>query len=126
MSDLIADGVAWLNQQLNDHAAKTVTIQTADGLQSCTADATVSVTMYEADNGAGIIDRWQSRDFLIDADQWKPTGSVTLPVRGQRIVEVIGATTCIFEVNGPRDTPHFDYADGFRGKLLVHTQQVPA
>lgn len=122
MGDRIATATTRLAGRLKDHASKTVTIQR--GAQSTAGvSATIGRTLYEPDNGAGIIDRWESRDFLIDAADYKIGGVAVLPLRGDKIIEVIGSTTVTYEVSAPRDVPHCVYADGYRVKLRIHTQQ---
>jgi hypothetical protein len=117
MPDMLAAGAAWLTSQLSAAAGATVTYRRGDDVAEVTA--TIGRSDFEATNQSGVIENWESRDFLISADQL-PFGE---PVRGDTIVEVSGLLEVEYEVAAPRGVPVFRYGDAFRSIVRVHTKQ---
>ena len=122
MSNLLQDGTDWLAGQLQSFASKTVTC--ARGAQSCTALATIGKTIFKTFDGYGAEIRTESRDFLIPAAAYFPTGVQSEPVRGDQIRETTGATVFIYEVVAPGSEPHFRYSDASRKTLRIHTKLI--
>lgn len=86
--------------------------------------ATIGRTVFETDNGYGVVERTESRDFLISAVDLVLAGLETLPQRGDRIRETQGATTFVYEVMAPGQQPHWRYSDPGRRTLRIHTKHV--
>ena len=115
MSDLLADGAAWLAGQLAANASSS--IRYCRGTQCQTIDATIGSSTFEAQNTSGVIETWQSRDFIIKAG----TLSVGEPARGDRITEVIDGVSLVYEVASPKNTAWWEYGDKFRKTIRIHT-----
>lgn len=122
MTDILRSGQAWLAGKLTQHASRHVVYRRDElGVE---LSATIAKSEYEQDDGDGIITRAQVRDFLIDTDSLLLSIIGTLPRRGDRIVEIDGDTTFIFEVMSIGSDPPWRYSDPFRIKLRIHTKQV--
>jgi hypothetical protein len=64
------------------------------------------------------------RDFLIDTQSLLLSIIGTLPRRGDKIVEIDGDQTFVFEVMALGGEPPWRYSDPFRLKLRIHTRQI--
>lgn len=123
MADLLQTAAAWLAGQLKEHVSQSVVYKR--GAQSVTVTATIARTLFQADDGTGVIDRQEVRDFLIDVAELLLGGAATTPRRGDTIEWTIGGTLCTFEVGlGDRADPAYEYADAYRTKYRVHTRQL--
>ena len=81
---------------------------------------------FEVDDGYGVVQKWESRDFLILAADLILAGLQTLPQRGDRILETQAGTTYTYEVLAPGKEPPFRFSDAFRKTLRIHTKQIGA
>ena len=122
MGNLFECGVAWLADQLKAHGSSEVTYQR--GADQVAVQATIGKTEFEIDDGSGLIQRFQSRDYLIQTADLQLGGHTTLPVAGDRIRETVGDQTFVYEVLAPGNEPHFRYSDPFRKVLRIHTKLV--
>jgi hypothetical protein len=118
MPDILADAAAWLNGMRRTHMSRHVAYSRAGVSSPCLA--TVSQSVFETQSEMGVIERWESRDFLISMDDLP----VDSPQRGDRIVETIGPTVVTYEVCAPRGSPVWKYADPFRTCVRVFTKAV--
>lgn len=125
MADLLRSAATWLAGQLKSHASQSVTI-TRGGNVSDPVSASIGQTEHEIEDSiSNVITRVRTRDFLIDAADYAPTGSASLPETGDKIRETQGGTTYVYEVLQPGEgIPHWRYMDDHRTKLRVHTTQV--
>lgn len=117
MADMLANGAAWLAGQLKAAAGTTVTY--VRGNQASEVTATIGASAFESATQSGVLERWESRDYLIDYDDL-PFGD---PLQGDRVVEEIDGTNVTYEVASPRGVPLWHYADAFRLIVRVHTKQ---
>jgi len=122
VADLLQDASAWLTDQLQAHASRPVTYS-RDSV-SAEVNATIGKTVFETTNEFGLVERWESRDFLIPAAALVLDGTATLPARGDVIRETQGATTFVYEVLAPGKEPHYRYSDTFRTLWRIHTKLV--
>jgi hypothetical protein len=122
MPDLLATGASWLADQLKAHASKSVTYQR--GAAAVTVPATIGRTQFEQTTDEGIVEKFESRDFLIQTADLVLSGSPTVPQRGDRIVESLGTATLTYEVLPNLNLPAFRYSDAYRKLLRVHTKLV--
>ena len=122
MTDLIQRGQAWLADQLTTHASRTVVYRR--GELGAELVATVGRSQYQQDDGNGLITRSQVRDFLIDTHSLLVSIIGSLPKRGDKIVEIDGDQTFVFEVMSLGGDPPWRYSDPFRLKLRIHTKQI--
>ena len=114
MPDLLAIGSDWLERQRHQHLSKEVVYRR--GPISMSMRATVGRTEFELADESGILQRVESRDFLIR------TQDLTLghPQSGDVIVE----DGLAFEVNGPGGGPAWRYSDPNRATYRIHTKSI--
>jgi hypothetical protein len=122
MGDLLKVGSDWLQDQLKTHASQSVIYQR--GTESVGVAATIGKTIFEVDDGYGVVEKIESRDFLIHAAELILGESQTLPERGDRIRETQGAVIYIYEVMAPGKEPHYRFSDSYRKQLRIHTKHV--
>lgn len=118
MADMLASGAAWLTDRLRASAARTVSY--VRGANTATLLATIGSSTFESQDQSGVIEQFESRDFIIRTDEL-PYGE---PQRGDRIYEELGGVANIYEVATPRGVPLFRYADAFQTCVRVHTKRV--
>lgn len=117
MADMLAAGAAWMAGQLKSAAGTTVVY--VRGNQSVEVTATIGASAFEAANQSGVVERWESRDYLVATDDL-PFGD---PAHGDKIVETINGGSVTYEVASPRGVPLWHYGDSFRLIVRVHTKQ---
>lgn len=122
MPDLLERASNWLADQRTKHATRTITYQR--GADNADVLASIGRTMFEVDNGFGVIERIESRDFLLLAADLLLADVPTLPERGDRVRETQGTTTFVYEVMAPGKEPHWRYSDPYRKSLRIHTKHV--
>lgn len=115
MSDLLASGAAWLANQLSAGASRSVRYQR--GADYGTVLATVGTSRFESQGTSGVVEQWESRDFLVKVGSL-PFGE---PLRHDKIFETLNGIDITYEVTSPRGVPVFHYADAFRQTIRVHT-----
>ena len=120
MADMLAAGAAWLTDRLRSSAASTVAYVRSGN--TATVPATIGQSRFESQDGSGVIEQWESRDFIIKTAEL-PYGE---PQRGDRIYEQLGGVAQIYEVAAPRGVPLFHYGDAFQTCVRVHTKRVDA
>ncbi len=122
MSDLLSQGLSWLEDQRHQHLTRLVTYQR--GVNEVEVAATVGRTVFEQDDHAGGLTRIESRDFLIRAVDLVLASEVTLPQPGDRIIESDAIATYTYEVMAPGTEPPWRYSDVNRLTLRIHTKHV--
>ena len=122
MTDVLKNGQAWLANQLTTHASRSVVYRR--GELGAELAATIGKSHYQQDDGNGVITRSQVRDFLIDTQSLLLSIIGSLPRRGDKIVEIDGDKTFVFEVMALGSDPPWRYSDPFRLKLRIHTKQI--
>ncbi len=122
MADLLETGSNWLEDQRTKHATRSVSYQR--GADSVLLQATIGRTVFEIDNGHGVLERIESRDFLVLAVDLVLLGSAVLPKRGDRIRETQGTVTYVYEVMAPGKEPEWRWSDPYRKTLRIHTKQI--
>lgn len=115
MSDLLASGAAWLAGQLSASASRSV--RYSRGADYGTVTATIGTSRFESQGTSGVVEQWESRDFVIKAGTL-PFGE---PLRHDKIVDTINGVDITYEVTSPRGVPVFHYGDAFRQTVRVHT-----
>ena len=111
---MLADGVAWLSDQLKAAAGRVVTYQRG----SSTADVTATIgrSQFQSQNQSGVMEVWESRDYLIPKADL-PFGD---PQRGDLVLEEVNGDVFTYEVAAPRGIPVVHY-DAFRYIARVHS-----
>lgn len=120
--NLLEDASNWLEDQRTEHASRTVTYER--GVDTVDVSASIGRTIFEVDNGFGIVERTEARDFLVLTDDLVLAGARTLPERGDRVRETQGTTVFVYEVMAPGKEPHWRYSDPYRKTLRIHTKHV--
>ena len=122
MADLLEQASAWLDSQRLKHLSRLVTYQR--GGASVDVRATIGRTVFEIDDGYGLIEKVESRDYLIPAADLVLNEQTTLPERGDRIQETQDDKVYVYEVMAPGKEPHFRFSDPYRRTLRIHTKLV--
>ena len=122
MADLLDKGSAWLEGQRKKHATREVTYRR--GVESVVVKATIGRTLFEQDDGAGVIVRLQVRDYLIDTADLVLAGEPTLPAKGDRIEEIDAGQKHTYEVLPLGVEHHWRYSDPYRRTLRIHTKLI--
>jgi hypothetical protein len=122
VADLLDKGSNWLEGQRKKHATREVTYRR--GAESVVVKATIGRTVFEQDDGTGVIVRTQVRDYLIDTVDLVIAGQPTLPEKGDRIEETDAGKKYVYEVLPLGSEPHWRYSDPYRRTLRIHTKLV--
>ena len=125
MADLLEHGARWLDEQRHEHLTQTVTYRR--GEVSVELQATIGRTEHEVENGYGVLEKVETRDYIVRAEDLVLGGTAALPKRGDQIVELHGETELTYEVMAPgtrSGSSHFKYADTYRQSLRIHTKHV--
>lgn len=120
MADMLSAGANWLTDQLRASAA--VTVAYVRSGNTATVPATIGSSTFESQGQAGVIEQWESRDYIIKTAEL-PYGE---PRRGDRIYEELDGVSQIYEVATPRGVPLFRFGDAFQTCVRVHTKKVDA
>lgn len=122
MADILETASNWLETQRIKYRTRTVTyVRGGDQVELA---ATIGRTQFEVDDGYGVIERIESRDYLVTAVEVVLAGIPTLPERGDQIRETQDGTVFIYEVLAPGKEPHWRYSDPYRHTLRIHTKQI--
>ena len=122
MADLLQTGSDWLQQQRTRHMSRPVLYER--GTSSVELPATVGRTLFETDDGTGVLERFEARDFLVLAEDLMLDGQLTLPEPGDRVRETVGSQIFVYEVMAPGNEPVWRYSDPYRKTLRIHTKQI--
>jgi hypothetical protein len=122
VADLLDQGAAWLEDQRRLHFAQPVVYRR--GAQTLEVLATIGRTLFEHPKEYGIVERTETRDYLITTAELVMGGNVVLPQRGDQIRETKDAKTFLYEVMAPGKEPVWRYSDPYRRTLRIHTKLV--
>ena len=122
MADIRETASNWLEAQRAKHRTRTVTY--VRGIDQVELSATIGRTQFEVDDGYGVIERIESRDFLVTTVKLILASQTTLPQRGDVIRETEDGTVFVYEVLAPGKEPHWRYSDAYRRTLRIHTKQI--
>lgn len=122
MADLLEQGSAFLEDQRHRHMTRPVTYRR--GTDDVTLTATIGRTVFEQADDRGLVNRLESRDFLIRAEDLLLAGAPELPKAGDVVREEQGGRTFVYEVMAPGGEPPFRFSDPYRRTLRVHTKHV--
>jgi len=120
--DLLQKAMSWLEGQRHKH--RTVGVTYCRGLFTVRLAATIGRTVFETQDGRGIIEKTETRDFLVRGVDLVLDGSGALPKRGDRIRETGEDKLYIYEVMAPGKEPEWRWSDPYRQTLRIHTKQV--
>jgi len=122
VSDLLQDGLDWLEEQRREHLSRTLTYRR--GPHSVDVPATVGATRFEVDDGYGLVIEQQMRDYLIATADLVLDGEQTLPERGDEILEERDGVTYVYEVMELGAEQHYRFCDPAGKTLRIHTKHV--
>ncbi len=117
MPDLLSAGARWLEQQRDQHLSRMVLYRR--GVIERSVRATVGRTLFEVATAGGVIERVESRDFLIPV---AALAGLSPPVRGDRVIEVSGTIRHLHEVLAPGREPPWRWSDPNRLLYRIHTK----
>jgi hypothetical protein len=120
VTDLLQQGLGWLEEQRKAHLSRTVTYRR--GSSSAKVLATVGATRFESDNGSGMVVEMESRDYLIASADLVLDGQRVLPERGDQVLETCDGATHIYEVMDLGSEKHFVTCDPDGRTLRIHTK----
>lgn len=122
MADLIQEGTSWLADKMKSHAGQSVTYRRPSPAGTVTVTATIGETVVQQQGYDGVyMQRVESKDFLIKAEDLILNGSVSLPADGDQIEH--GGVT--YQVTPIVDgEPAWRWSNGYRTVLRIHTQQI--
>jgi hypothetical protein len=120
MSNLLAEGLAWLTQKMQDHASTVVTYRR--GPDSVAWHATIGRLLLRVNDNRGVRTQLTDRDFIGPADE---LASLLPPREGDTIDVAMGSVTKRFTLRPFGDEPCWRYADE-QGEtsIRVHTKQT--
>jgi hypothetical protein len=124
MPDMLGQGSAWLEDQRHKHLSRSVVYQR--GEESIELAATIGRTEFEQVDQSGMVNKIESRDFLVRRSDLILGGAPSLPKPGDRIRETSDEQIFIYEVMSPLggNEPPFRYSDPNRHTLRIHTKHV--
>lgn len=122
MNDMLQAGQKWLAEKLTAHASRRV-VYRRDEL-SAELSVTIGRSLYQQDDGEGVITRSQVRDYLINTADLLNSVIGSLPRRGDQIIEQDGNQVLTFEAMALGGEPPWRYSDPFRFKIRLHTKQI--
>ena len=119
MPDLIAQGAAWLADQRRESLSRDIEYATPS--TTATVLASIGRTDFEVVNEGGIVERTESRDFIVATSDLVGVP----PQRGDQIRETTPIGVMLFEVMAPIATaPVWRWADASRTAYRIHTRLV--
>jgi hypothetical protein len=119
VTDLLSTGATWLEAQRRAHLTKPVVYRR--GTQEAVVPATVGKTTFEVLTAGGVLERVESRDYLIAAADLAAFGQ---PQRGDRVIEDTGGSRHTAEVMAPGREPHWRWSDVNRLAYRIHTKHL--
>jgi len=122
MADMLQEASAWLEEKRHEHCTVPVTYVRGD--DSVELQATIGRTIFEQRDDYGVLEKVESRDFLVRAEDLVVGGDRTLPERGDRVREEQDGKVYVYEVMAPGREPHYRFSDPYRKTLRIHTKQV--
>jgi len=106
----------WLEAQRRKYL--TVPVIYRRGELSVELPATIGRTVFKVSDDYGRFQYIESRDYLISAVDLVLDGKISLPEKGDEIVE----NNQIYEVMAPNGEPEWRYSDSSRQSLRIHTK----
>ena len=122
MSDLLQEGLDWLEEQRKAHLSRTVTYRR--GAAPVEVLATVGATRFEADDGYGIVVEQEMRDYLIAAEDLVLGGEQVLPEPGDDVLDERAGVTRVYEVAPLGGEQHYRSCDPAQRTLRIHVKHV--
>jgi len=122
MSNMIADAVTWLAGVQKQYASQSVTY--SRGASSVTVSAVIGQTAFELEDATLTSRTYHSRDFIILAADLVLSSTTITPARGDKIREVVGSVTHVYEVLQLPGVPAFEPSDQSGTRYRIHTKKI--
>lgn len=122
MSNLLAQGVAFLDAQRKAHMASEVVYRR--GAEDLAIAATVGVTRFEVEDESGFRSQVTARDYLVTAADMVLGGQAAEPAVGDTIRETIGSQVFVHEVLPFGLEPAWRWSDPHRTTFRIHTKHT--
>lgn len=122
MTDLLEQGAQFLDDQRHAHMTQTVVYER--DTSSVQVQATIGQTTFEQADEFGVIEKTESRDFLIRTADLVLDSAPVLPGAGDQIRETLGTKVYVYEVMAPGAEPPYRFSDPYRKALRIHTKHV--
>lgn len=116
MADMLQSASAWLDGMRRLHLSRQVSYTQASVTRPCLA--TVSQSAFETQTEMGVVERWESRDFIISVQDIP----FETPKRGDIITEAVNSAMVAYEVCAPKGSPVWHWADANRTAVRIHTK----
>ena len=123
--NMLKDGLAWLTDQLIEHASEPITY--ARGYDSVETRATFGRKLLKLDDGqGGFRIEWTDMDFLIRADAAFTFGSgIITPQRGDIVWIAVATGLESFEVFPfGHNEPPWRWSDPHQSMYRIHTKHI--
>jgi len=120
MATPIANAAGALWHTLSRSCGQSVTYRR--GEFSTVLTAVADSKQYEADNGYGVLETYECRDFLIPTSELVLDGAAVLPQKGDRIEEAREGVTYLYECMAPGVLTHYRFM--CPSLLRIHTKLV--
>lgn len=121
--DLLRDGLAWLTNQMQEHASRPI-VYVREG-QRIEMRATFGSRMLRVEDGdGGIRLEWADLDFVIRASDLTIGEVLIEPERGDQIIVVEPEGDHYYEVRAFGGDSPWRWADPHRSAIRVHTKHV--
>jgi len=111
---MLEDAASWLASQTLESLSVPVLYRTRGG-ERFDARAVIGSTVYEAQDGGGVVVRTETRDFIVPAAQ--------LPREPSRGDSVVWRGT-VYEVLAPDGSPCWRWSDAYHNMKRIHTKEV--
>jgi len=122
VADLLQQGSEFLEDQRHRHMTRPVVY--LRGGDSVELDATVGRTVFEQADQFGVIQRTETRDYLVRAQDLVLGGGETTPKAGDRVREPSGTAALLYEVMSIGNEPPYRFSDPERTTLRIHTKFI--
>ncbi|TVQ64480.1 MAG: hypothetical protein EA379_01295 [Phycisphaerales bacterium] len=122
MADLLERGSEFLSRKRHAHMSRTVVY--SRGGETVELQATVGRTEFEQQDRFGVLQRTESKDFLVRSEDLVFSGARVEPQFHDRILDSDGSQTWIYEVMAPGGEPPFRFSDHSRRTMRIHTKLV--
>ena len=118
MADLLAQGLAWLDDQRHQHMTRPVTIRR--GADRIDLDATPGRMEFEQSDQSGFLTKTQSAEWVVRTADFTFGGEPSEPQVGDQIID----GPLEYEVMAPSGEQAFSYTDASRTSMRIHSKLV--
>lgn len=94
------------------------------GAEPVTVSATIGATRTEQAQADGVVTEHNVRDYLILAEDLVIDGSLSTPMKGDKIAQDSGTFYDLFEVLPIGDAPEYELSGPYRKTYRIHTKHV--